>query len=810
MRSLLQDGIFAIRQLRRHRAYALVTIVSMALGVGAAAAVYSVLYGVLIDPYPYRDAAHIAFITVRSAKSDDAGDRRLTVRQVEQLKQLPAVEDAFAQGDASMVATDGELPVSVKVLQMTGNGLDFLGAPMLLGRAFNAAEAPVGKEPSPVAVISYPFWKTHFNSRTDVLGKNLELDHRKYTVIGVAPPRFTWHDSEVYLPMPASIDPEARFQTLIRVRKGVSMEAASSQMQGFVEQDNREHPKMFRPDQIRVKVESLNDWLLGRFKGTLMLLFCASGVLLLIGCGNVSILMLARGRARVQELAMRTALGATRLRILRQLLTEAVVLSLAGGALGVALAYLGIRLITALMPEYAIPHEVVIAINLPVLAFSVVVSIACGLVFGTVPGLQLSRPGAGHLVPSAGTRTATTRRSPLQVIMLAGQVALSVVLLAAGAAAMRHYVEAYTANLGFNPHPVLTLTAQLPEGSYPAWQARVSYYDQMLEKVSSLPGVASATFSSSYPENAEWTTDVTVQGRTANSGRESELQMISPGYFATLGIPQVSGRIFTRAEVLRGAPLVVVNRAFVRKYFDGSDPIGRNLIIPDLDSSWPNIVKPTSTGQPLEIVGVVEDSKNYGLHRPVRPQVYVPFTLFLPWGQLVFVRASSGNPAALERPVAAVLMALNQDQAIQRPMPMDDFMSMFSWSHERFTSVIFVLFAVVALALAMIGLFSVVAYGVEQRTREIGIRVALGAHRWDVLTLALSSSLQATGAGLAAGILATLLLNNTIYRWTDSTTRDAAVLFIVSGVFLLTTLLACLWPANRALHVDPLEALRAE
>ncbi|HZD50868.1 MAG TPA: ABC transporter permease, partial [Silvibacterium sp.] len=510
MRSLLQDGIFAMRQLRRHRAYALVTIVSMALGVGAAAAVYSVLYGVLIDPYPYHDPDHIAFITVRSAKGDDAYDRRFTVRQVEQLKQLPAVEDAVAQGDTNMVATDGQLPVSVFVLQMTGNGLDFLGAPMMLGRAFTAAEAPLGQEPPPVAVVSYLFWKSHFNSRADVLGKNLELDHRKYTVIGVAPPRFTWHDAEVYLPMPASIDPEARFQTLIRVRKGVSMEAASSQLQGFVQQDNRDHPKMFRPDQIRVKVESLNDWLLGQFKGTLMLLFCASGVLLLIGCGNVSILMLARGRARVQELAMRTALGATRWRLLRQLLTEAVVLSLAGGVLGVALAYLGIRLITALMPEYAIPHEVVIAINLPVLAFSVAVSIACGLVFGTAPGLLLSHPGAEHLVPSAGTRTATTRRSPLQAAMLAGQVALSVILLAAGAAAVRHYVAAYTAKLGFNPHPVLTLRAQLPEGSYPTWQARVNYYDQMLEKVSSLPGVASATFSSSYPGDAEWTTDVTV------------------------------------------------------------------------------------------------------------------------------------------------------------------------------------------------------------------------------------------------------------------------------------------------------------
>jgi ABC-type antimicrobial peptide transport system permease subunit len=333
----------------------------------------------------------------------------------------------------------------------------------------------------------------------------------------------------------------------------------------------------------------------------------------------------------------------------------------------------------------------------------------------------------------------------------------------------------------------------------------------MLEKISSLPGVASATFSSSYPGNTGWLTDVRVQGRTADSGREAELSLITPRYFATLGIQQVSGRIFNRAETLRGAPVVVVNRAFAREYFDGGDPIGRNLIIPVLDSrSLPTIVKPVSAGQPLEIVGVVEDSKNDGLHRPVKPQVYVPFTLFVPWGQLVFVRAASGNPVVLSRPVAAALMALNQDQAVNRVMPMDDFLSMFSWSHERFTSAIFMLFATVALMLAMIGLFSVVAYGVEQRTREIGIRVALGAHRWNVLTLALSTSLQATAAGLATGLLATLLLNDTIYRWTDSTTRDAAVLSIVSAVFLLTTVLACLWPANRALHIDPLEALRAE
>ena len=248
----------------------------------------------------------------------------------------------------------------------------------------------------------------------------------------------------------------------------------------------------------------------------------------------------------------------------------------------------------------------------------------------------------------------------------------------------------------------------------------------------------------------------------------------------------------------------------MKRYFDGKDAIGRHFSLAALTSSWPNVLKPADAGQPLEIVGIVGDVKNDGLHRPVKPQVYVPYSLFVPWGEEVIVRSSGSNPAALGHPVAAALMSLNQNQAVSRVMTLDDFLSMFMWSHERFTSVIFALFAAVALALPMIGLFSVVAYGVEQRTREIGIRVALGARRWNVLSLALSASLKATVAGLGAGILASVLLSNTIYRWTDSTTRNTAVLSIVSMIFLLTAIVACLWPANRALRVDPLEALRAE
>jgi predicted permease len=440
-----QDISFALRQITRHRVYALTAVLSMALGIGATAAVYSVLYGVLIDPYPYRNADRIAFITIQNKQS--RGDIPFTLSEVDQLRQSKSIEDVFAQNDASMVATDGEIPQSVKVLEMTGNGLQFLGAPPLMGRVFTAAEAPAGIAPPPVAVISYPFWKSHFASSPDVLGKVLELNQQKYTVIGVVGPRFTWHDSEVYVPMPAGLDPRSRYQSLIRLRPNVSTDAATGELTSFVQQIGKAEPSLLPPDGYRMKVETLNDWILGQFKGTLIVLFVAVALLLLIGCGNVSILMLARGTARLQELATRLALGASRLRIVQQLLTEAVLLSVTGGLLGLAFANVAIRLITGLIPEYSIPHEVVITLNIPVLLFSAAVSVAIGILAGLSPALQFSSPHLSQVVQSSGSRSTTSRGARTRGILIVGQTALTVLMLAGAGAAMRNFLQAYAAQL---------------------------------------------------------------------------------------------------------------------------------------------------------------------------------------------------------------------------------------------------------------------------------------------------------------------------------------------------------------------------
>ena len=575
---MTQDLTLALRQLIKHRVYALTAILSMALGIGATAAVYSVLYGVLIDPYPYRDANRIAFITVQN-KQGRGGELFLTLAELDQLRKSKSVEEAFSQNDTSMVATDGEIPQSVKVLELTGNGLQFLGAPPLMGRVFTAAEAPAGVAPPPVAVISYPFWKTHFASSPDVLGKVLELNQQKYTVIGVVGPRFTWHDSEVYLPMPAAMDPKSRFESLIRLRPGVSTDAAGGELASFVQQVGHAEPALLPSDGYRIKVETLNDWLLGQFKGTLILLFVAVALLLLIGCGNVSILMLARGTSRLQELATRLALGASRGRIVRQLLTESVVLSVIGGGLGMAFASLAVRLITGLIPEYSIPHEVAITLNTPVLLFSTAVSVAVGILAGLSPALQFSSPHISRMVQSAGSRTTTSQGARTRSVLIVAQVTLTVLMLAGAGAAMRNFLQAYAAPLGFDPHNMMTFSIQLPEKSFPTWQERVNYFDALTEKIKATPGVIDASITGvGAPPDNNWLQPMQIVGATLDQSRKSGLNLVSSDYFSVLRIPLLQGRLLTRDEVLRGAHVAVISKTFAQIYFPGSDPIGRQIL----------------------------------------------------------------------------------------------------------------------------------------------------------------------------------------------------------------------------------------
>jgi len=778
----------------------------MALGIGATAAVYSVLYGVLIDPYPYQDAKRLAFVTIHSKHGN--GEIPFTLAESDKLRQMKSIEDVLSQHDESMIATDGEIPQSVKVLDINGGGFQVLGAPPLIGRLFTAAEAPEGVAPPPVAVISWLFWKSHFAADPAVIGKVLELNQHKYAVIGVVGPRFTWHDSDVYLPIPAGMDPKLRYETLIRVKPGVSTQAATSELTGLVKQIGQVEPGLLPHDGYSLEVQTLNDWLLGQFKGTLLVLFAAVGLLLLIGCGNVSILMLARGTARLQELATRLAIGASRMRIGRQLLTESVILSFTGGVFGMAFAYAAINLIIGLLPEYSIPHEVVIQLNVPVLLFSTGVSVAVGILAGLSPALQLSSPRISQMVQSSGSRSVTSHGARTRTALIAGQIALTVLMLAGAGAAMRNFVQAYAAALGFDTHNVLMLNVGFPEKAFTTWQAGVNYQDALMERIKTTPGVSSvANVTTGPPPMNRWLQPVEVVGSAVDLGRQSVVAMVSADYFSLLHIPVLQGRVPTREEINRGSKFAVVNKAFVDKYFAGANPIGR-LVRPTRLSELPSsLLGAPNLSQPFQIVGVAGDIRNDGLHRPTLPGVYIPSSTVVAPGNTFMVR-TLGNPDTLAHAISVNIRSFNQNQAIYRAQSYDEFLSMFVWSHERFIATLFGLFSFVALGLAAIGISSVVAYSVEQRTREFGIRMALGAPQWNVLLLTLASTARTTGVGLLLGILLSVFLSDSVQRWTESSMRNASVLAVIAIVFLLASAVACLLPARRATRIDPMIALR--
>lgn len=785
----------------------------MALGIGATAAVYSVLYAVLVDPYPYHDAAHIAAMSVVD-KTGGKQDAQFTQSEIDLLRQTHSVAGSrtSVMGDrlVSKLVTGGDVPESIHAAEGTGNMLQFLDVRPLLGRVFTVSDAPEGTAPQPVAVISYLFWKGHFAADPGVIGRPLQLDHRTYTVIGVMGPRMTWLDAEVYLPLPADLDPQSLLQPMFRVPPATTMEVAKSEMESTVRQIAHDHPQAFPHDGFRIELESLNDYLLGQFKGTLLTLFVAVAFLLLIGCGNVSILMLARGAAREYELSMRSALGATRGRIVRQLLTETVLLSVSGGVAGIALAYGAVHLIVALIPEYSIPHEVSIGINVPVVLFSAAVSVATGLLAGLWPALQLSRPQVYQTIQATGTKSSTsTSGRRARSALLTGQIAVTVLLLAASGAAIRHFLEAYRADLGFNPHRVLLLLLRLPEHGYESWQARVNYQDATLQKLATLPRSEGAAVESAVPPDGNWVQQVDVSGGQSGAANKSGVYLVSSDYFSVLKIPLLQGRAITRSEVLRGAHVAVVSALFAQRYLHKGAILGRQMRMKELAPDYPGVLLAPDADQPYTIVGVAADIRNDGLHRPAQPQVYVPCSVVISSGSWMMIR-TSGDPNEMIRPASEALRDLNGLQAVARSYVLDEYLGEFVWARERFISTLFGFFSSLALGLAAIGLVSVVAFAVEQRTREIGIRSALGASRLNILRLVIRPSLLSAGAGMAIGIGLSAGLSDLAFRWTESSMRSWTVLLGVSAVLLVLTVLASVFTARRAMKIDPVEALRAQ
>src|SRR5712671_4952845 len=808
MNGVLQDLRYAVRQIRKSPGFAFTALLSLTLGIGATTAIFSVVYGVLLDPYPYRNPERMVHVELRD-KSDRGPLLFVNGSEYQELLQASSIDDIFLMNQRQETLTGRQFPISVRVGLYSSNLFTYLGVPPALGREFTPADAPGGKV-SPVAVLSYLFWQQQFGGNRNLVGQTIELDHALYSVIGVAAPRFTWGDSDVYVPGTPTADPHDYWMAFIKLKPGAKHPAAAAELQVLVNRFVKDDPRDFRRDR-KVAIVTLNEEVLGRFSGMLVLLFVAVIALLVIGCSNVSILLLARGIARQHELAVRASIGASRGRLIRQLLTEAVLLSLAGAGLGVLAAYRGVGTLSSMLPLYSFPHEAAIRVNGNVLAFTAAVAVITGILFGISPAWQLSHPPISELIQANSTKvTGSARNRNTHRVLIAGQVALTLLLMAGAGAAMKAFVALTHTPLGFEPDRIFGLNVVLPKGAYPTWQARLNANEVVRQAIAEVPGVESATVSTTwFPPFGGFSAKIDIRSKPSLTGAEAVLALVSPQQFSTLHIPLLAGRIFNDVEVGRAAHLALVNQAFVKQFLGGANPIGQAVRSSLLRVERPDLLLTQAPDDWLEVIGLVGDALNDGLDHPTKPAVFLPYSFILPPDESLFVR-SAGSPEAALLAVKQRLRQLNSDFVVGQDHTLLWWLETQGWGQGRFIATLFSLFAILALALAATGLYSVVSFAVTQRTQEVGIRMALGAPRTSILRLVISSTALMLAAGIVVGLGLSVALGRVVGAWAGGSPRDPLTLLAAAMILILVSVVACVAPAWRAASVNPMVALRYE
>ena len=807
---LFADLRFTVRLFRSNLSFSLVAIGSMALGIGASSAIFSLIHAVLFDPYPYRDAERMIAPTFSDQRGNQGTIRYAPQDFLDLRENTKTLEDAFLSDSRDFVATGG-LADRVKGMAYSPNFFDFMGVPAILGRTFGPDDVAVPASPPPITVLSYLFWQRHFQGDPGVVGRSIELNRQPYIILGVLPPRFTWNDAEVYVPLALAPGNRETMSLMARIKPGLSLDAAGEELQAITERFAARSPGAY-PKEFHIKPERLNDYLLGRFRGTLLVLLAAVGCLLLIAVGNVSILLLARASVRQKEVAARLALGASRGRVIRQLLTESVVLSAAGGLFGVLLAYRGVPWIVALMPEYSVPHEAVIQVNGAVVLFSFVVSVAAGTLFGMAPALQLAKSDIrGTMAESGRALTGGGRLGRMRGLLVVSEVALTMVLLVGAGIAVRGLTALIDAPLGYDPSNVVWFAIGTRDGAYATWQERHAYFESILAKLRATPGVASAAATTSAtPPWIGFDTPFETIGQTQPDPNQRTLVgLVGGDYFETIRVPLLRGRAFGEDDFARVKHVAVLNEAMQRLYFPNDDPMGQRIRIPALHTEGDGSVRTPPAGEEwLEIVGVVGSARNRGLHEDLRPAIYIPYTLALPPYTAFMVR-TAGDPHSLFNSLRREVVSLDDLQPASNMRTLEEILARSELAYPRFSTALFTIFAIVGLLLAATGLYSVVSYTVTQRTQEVGIRMALGAARMDILRLIGGMTAKLMFAGMALGLAGSLALSGVVAYYVQGwNAKDPVALGAVAALLLAVAFLACWMPARRATGIEPVEALR--
>jgi predicted permease len=693
---------------------------------------------------------------------------------------------------------------------VTPGTFEFLGLPALVGRVIEPADYQPGAPP--VFVLRYKTWVNRFNADPAILNQTFVLNGTARTLIGVMPPRFAWGDADLWIPeRPSRADttPQLGFNRywfmLGHLKPGVSEREAQADFSVIAQRLSTVYPKDY-PKHFTVEIHSLTDLVVGRFRTTLFIVLAAVGLLLLIGCGNVANLLLARATTREKEFAIRAALGAGRWRLVRQLLVESLILATGGAGLGALLAWGGLKSLVALIPQEIIPAEAAIRLNVPVLLFTLGVSVATALVFGLVPALQTARRDLNDPLRDSGKGVSGGfRHGRLRDAVVVLEVALSLTLLVGAGLLMRSFVALREVQLGLQPDHILVARLPLPEDRYKTADQVAGFFRPLLLRLRAMPGVVEATETSTLPPYGGIGTDVEIPGKTHSEKWTALYQLCSEGYFPVLKLQFLTGRPFTEAEVNGAKKFAVINQTFAHKYLGEENPIGQRVRLAHLETAPDPVHDPW-----FEIIGVVADAKNRGLQDPSEPEVWIPYTLTGSFSRGVLVR-TAGEPLSMLNAVRQEIWATDRSVALTLTGTLEGYISQFSYAGPRFGFFLLGIFATIGLVLVTIGVYSVLAYTAARRTHEIGIRMALGAERGDVLKLVLNMGLRLVILGVAIGLAASLGVARVIATqlWGVSP-YDAATLTTVPLLLLVTGLVACWVPARRAARVDPLVALRYE
>ena len=702
----------------------------------------------------------------------------------------------------------------------TPGTFEFFGMPPMLGRAMQPADYEPGAPP--VFVLRYQTWAARFSADPAAVNKTFILNGVPRTLIGVMPPRFGWGAGDVYVPRkPSRAEvPATALQYVGRagtsdfpvvwylvghLKPGVTKEQAQADLTVVANQVAKIYPKDY-PARFIVKILSLTDMVVGQFRTTLYLMFAAVVLLLLIGCFNVANLMLARATTREKEFAVRAALGASRWSMVRHLLVESLILAFVGGALGVALAWSALQTLVSLVPPDVIPTETVIRLNNPVLFFALGLAVTTSLLFGLIPALQAAR---GDMIDPlrATSRGASTglRHVRFRDAVVVLEVASSVVLLVGSGLLMRSFVTLRQGHLGFQPDHVFTARLVLPQERYHTARQVSAFFHPLLDRLKNTPGVVDAAETSTLPPYGGIPTDVDVVGRVHAEKWEAVFQLSSEGYSGVLKVPFVEGRPFTEAEVYGARRVAVINQTFAQRYLAGENPIGRRIRLANLEHFPDPVADPQ-----FEIIGVIADIMNDGIHRPIRPEVWVPYTVTGSAARGILVR-TTGDPSLLLGEARRQIWSIDRGAAITLTGTLEDYINLYDFSAPRFTFLLTTIFASVGLILVVIGVYSVVAYTTCMRTREIGIRIALGADRSSAVQLVIRMGMRLILLGVAVGVAVSLATSTAIagQLWQVSA-RDPLTIAAVSALLLATGLAACWIPARRAATIEPVVALRSE